>query len=107
MDVSKSYLYNGINLKNVRTCPKVVYKHSSFSTKLKKPNKATSSPKFHEFNRTQHNGIIFVWPQRRRFYANKELTLAVWLLAHALFWLHVTNILPSGAGTCINVIKIM
>lgn len=46
----------------------------------------------------QQKGIILVWPQRRRFYKNKEVAFLVWFLAHTLYWLHITHILPNGAG---------
>ncbi|KAJ8964021.1 hypothetical protein NQ317_000665 [Molorchus minor] len=46
----------------------------------------------------QQKGIIFVWPQRRKFYHSEEITLISWILAHALFWLNAMNLLPSGAA---------
>lgn len=58
----------------------------------------SSSSEISEQQSADQNRIIVVWPQRRQSYAKKELTFVVWLIAHTLFWLHVTNLLPCGAG---------
>ncbi|KAJ8962174.1 hypothetical protein NQ318_018133 [Aromia moschata] len=55
------------------------------------PKIYTKAPKF------QQKGIIFIWPQRRKFYHIEEITLFTWLLAHALFWLNTMYLLPNGA----------
>ncbi|CAH1114485.1 unnamed protein product [Psylliodes chrysocephalus] len=44
----------------------------------------------------QQKGIIFIWPQKRKFFRYKELIYVAWLASHLLFWLYTINILPSG-----------
>lgn len=52
---------------------------------------------------TQQKGIIFIWPQKRKFYYQKELKLLLRFIAHSLYWLHVGNLFPCGAGILINI----
>lgn len=41
-------------------------------------------------------GLIVVWPQRKKFRNWKTLALVSWFIAHTLYFLYVTNILPSA-----------
>lgn len=53
---------------------------------------------FNEIRQYKQKGIIFIWPQPRRFFKSKEITSIAWFLAQALYWLHVMHLLPNGAG---------
>lgn len=47
---------------------------------------------------TQEKGIIFIWPQTRKYYYERELCLLTKLIAHVLYWLHIGNLFPGCAG---------
>jgi hypothetical protein len=85
------YIFSGIRNKSTKFLEKPsrddIYKKILIPKDLNKP-------KF------QQKGLIFVWPQKRTsFYYNKEMIWLTWMLAHALYWLHVVDILPTGTGT--------
>lgn len=52
-----------------------------------------------EMPHSPRGGIIFEWPQRRKFYSEKELCFMGWIIAHALYWLHIIHIFPTGTGS--------
>ncbi|XP_044743891.1 uncharacterized protein LOC123306082 [Chrysoperla carnea] len=61
----------------------------------KKARKQKDSPK--------QQGLIFIWPQKQKIYFNyHNMKRFACVLAHTLYWLHVTNILPSGPGLSIS-----
>lgn len=83
------YIFSGI-----RSKPKFLEKPSrdDIYKKILIP-KNLNKPKF------QQKGLIFVWPQKRAsFFYNKEMIWLSWFVAHALYWLYVFDILPSGTG---------
>lgn len=41
-------------------------------------------------------GLIVVWPQRKKFRNWKTLALVSWFIAHTMYFLYLTNILPSA-----------
>lgn len=42
-------------------------------------------------------GIIFVWPQRKKYYYAREFALALRILSQTFFWLYVANVFPCGS----------
>ncbi|KAL1490801.1 hypothetical protein ABEB36_013435 [Hypothenemus hampei] len=62
------------------------HRYEKFSTPLSCSN----------LRRFEQKGIIVVWPQRKKVRNTESLTLFTWLLAQTLYFLYVTNILPSG-----------
>lgn len=74
----------------------ILYKNSSrYKQTYRKPRSLYG---FNEIRQFKQKGIIFVWPQRRRFFKSKEITLVAWFLANTFYWLHVMHFLPNGAG---------
>ena len=92
-------------LPGTKPTPVISLNHYIFSGIRTKPSrddiyKKILIPKDMNKSRFHQRGLIFVWPQKRpSFFYNKELIWLTWFLAHALYWLHVVGILPSGAGT--------
>ncbi|XP_022902915.2 uncharacterized protein [Onthophagus taurus] len=55
----------------------------------------------HNFDRLKvvhPKGLVFVWPKRRRFYYEKELSCLLWMVSNGLYWMHVINLFPNGAA---------
>ncbi|XP_044267568.1 uncharacterized protein LOC123013222 isoform X1 [Tribolium madens] len=84
------YIFSG-----VRTKPTNFFEKPSRDDIYKKIliPKNLNKPKF------QQKGLIFVWPQKRTsFFYNKEMIWLSWVVAHALYWLYVIDILPTGTA---------
>lgn len=47
-------------------------------------------------------GLIVVWPQRKKFRNWKTLALVSWFIAHTMYFLYLTNILPSARVIAIS-----
>lgn len=54
------------------------------------------------FKQTQPKGLIFVWPQKRKFRYEREMFFLTWFLAHGLYWLHLLNLFPNGSGMLLD-----
>ncbi|KAK9879443.1 hypothetical protein WA026_006513 [Henosepilachna vigintioctopunctata] len=46
---------------------------------------------------TKHKkgGLIFIWPQKRKFYRQNELIFSAWLLAQIFYWMQLIQIIPT------------
>lgn len=74
------------------------YKQNSHNNRKLRPLYGFNNNYNNEIRRFKQKGIVFVWPQRRRFFKCKEITFFAWFLAHSLYWLHIINFLPNNAG---------
>lgn len=92
------------NLKNLytnKTRPCNLLKPITYSNLCHRHHKRTVPKQSDKIFQTQRsNGIVFIWPQRRRkYYYEKELCVLTKLIAHVLYWLHIANLFPGCAGT--------
>lgn len=50
----------------------------------------------------EEKGLVFIWPKRKNIRRIQQITNFWWYVSHILFWLYVTNFLPSGSAVPIE-----
>ncbi|KAL3280866.1 hypothetical protein HHI36_004094 [Cryptolaemus montrouzieri] len=81
MDSSKNNSTNNINLPDTPVYQKFSVPEST-ETSVENTDK-------------RKGGLIFIWPQKRKFYRHKELIFSAWFLAHVFYWMHLLQLLPT------------
>ncbi|CAG9859010.1 unnamed protein product, partial [Phyllotreta striolata] len=85
----KTQFYRKVIKSHTFDASDVSSEHHKYQT-VSIPKSYCNTPRF------QQKGIIFIWPQKRKFFRYKELIYVAWFTSHLLYWLYIVNILPSG-----------